>query len=72
MLDTNGKWVDIPVKIINLETGSTVTPNAEDGVQTSTVFTRRFVMFDTVSSISTSGGYVNGTSPTVRTSVIIK
>lgn len=77
--DSDGSFVDIPVKIVNLKDSKTFLhysfwnkfclesgnfPNTNEELST-TEFTRRFFIFDTISGITKENGYSTGATPTI-------
>ena len=70
--DSNGNLIDVPVKITNFIDKNGNTPNTGETFSDSWRFTRRFVIYDTISGIDQVGGYPSALPSVVRWAADIK
>lgn len=66
ILDSNGNLVDVPILVTNFIDKDNKNVNSVDGsISDTSRLVRRFFVYDTISGITTSNGYLNGTIPSV-------
>jgi hypothetical protein len=64
ILDENNELIDIPVLISNYRDNNSDQPNLTFNYETSQLV-RRFFIFDTISGITSNGGYKEGLKPSI-------
>lgn len=65
ILDSNGNLIDVPILVTNLIDTNNKNLNSGGGISDTSRLVRRFFVYDTISGITISGGYLNGTIPSV-------
>mmetsp|Transcript_23765 Transcript_23765/g.18155 ORF Transcript_23765/g.18155 Transcript_23765/m.18155 type:complete len:136 (-) Transcript_23765:1720-2127(-) len=60
VLGSNGQLIDVPVLMRNFIDSSGNSPNSADSEQSSWRLTRRFFIYDTLSGIEDTNGFVSG------------